>query len=669
MNILDIQDLRVRVGPAEKQVSAINGVTLKIAAGEVHALVGETGAGKSMLAKSIMRLLPESALVSGKIFVNGIDCLELNTKEVTNYRGSVASIALQNPRSSLSATRTIGDQLVDRISNRTKVSKTTARLAAKNLLESVGISDTRRTMEAFPHQMSGGMCQRIMIALAISSKPSLLIADEPTNSLDATLTENILQLISDYSKKEDAAVLIISHDIASVAAISDKISVLYAGSIVEQNATTDLLGDPRHPYTKMLLDSVPKMNGLAVFSDLGSMPILSDYPTNCAFTSRCNRATDACHESKPALIGLFKLHSLACFNPLDKENAKKQLPTFTVTPFSKVSTDKNPLLSLKSLTFIYKGRFGSKGFKALDNLNLEVYEGENLGIVGESGSGKSTLGRILSGLEKASSGQVSGVVVKLKLFRNIFHEPVRDDIQMVFQDPIMTLDPKMEVWRSIIEPLLRQNLPKSSIEERLSKIIAEVRVDASLLARRPRTLSGGQAQRVGIGRAVISNPMIIVFDEPTSQLDVTTQAQILNVIRENSNSKTFTSVYISHDLATVKSICDRVIVMYRGKIVESGSVDQVFNNPVHPYTRAMLASVRTLDNSEAREWEALLPEDQFLPLQRGCILFGRCPDSVSACQNTTQVLLPFDESHLVACSKSNPGSPVGKSSISERESE
>ena len=217
--------------------------------------------------------------------------------------------------------------------------------------------------------------------------------------------------------------------------------------------------------------------------------------------------------------------------------------------------------------------------------------------------------------------------------------------------------------------MLRQNLPKSSIEERLSKIIAEVRVDASLLARRPRSLSGGQAQRVGIGRAVISNPMIIVFDEPTSQLDVTTQAQILNVIRENSNSKTFTSVYISHDLATVKSICDRVIVMYRGKIVESGSVDQVFNNPVHPYTRAMLASVRTLDNSEAREWEALLPEDQFLPLQRGCILFGRCPDSVSACQNTTQVLLPFDESHLVACSKPNPGSPVGKSSISERESE
>lgn len=668
MTILDIQDLRVRVGPAEKQVFAINGVTLQIAAGEVHALVGETGAGKSMLAKSIMRLLPETACVSGKIFVDGIDCLELNTKEVTNYRGSVASIALQNPRSSLSATRTIGDQLVDRISNRTKLSKSAARLAAKNLLESVGISDTQRTLQAFPHQMSGGMCQRIMMALAISSKPRLLIADEPTNSLDATLTENILQLISDYSKKENAAVLIISHDIASVAAISDRISVLYAGSIVEQNATAQLLGDPRHPYTKMLLDSVPKMDGLAVFSDLGSMPILSNYPTNCAFTSRCNRATNTCYESKPGLVGLSELHSLACFNSLDKENAEKQLPTFPVTSISKENEVKNPLLSLQSLTFIYKGRFGSKGFKALDNLDLEVYEGENLGIVGESGSGKSTLGRILSGLEKASYGHVSGVVVKQKLFRNIFQEPVRDDIQMVFQDPIMTLDPKIEVGRSIVEPLLRLNLPKSAVEERLSKVIAEVRVDASLLSRRPRSLSGGQAQRVGIGRAVISNPKVIVFDEPTSQLDVTTQAQILNVIRENSNSKTFTSVYISHDLATVKSICDRVIVMYRGKIVESGPVDQVFSNPVHPYTRAMLASVRTLDNSEARVFEALLPENQFLPMQSGCILFGRCPVSVAACQSTSQVLLPFDKSHFVACSESNPGSSIGNSNISERES-
>lgn len=669
MSILDIRDLRVQVGSAAKEVFAINGVTLKIAEGEVHALVGETGAGKSMLAKSIMCLLPESALISGKIYVDGVDCLELSTKEVTAYRGSVVSIALQNPRSSLSATRTIGDQLIDRISNRTNISRTAARLEAENLLESVGISDTRRSLQAFPHQMSGGMCQRIMIALAISSSPRLLIADEPTNSLDATLTENILQLLSDYSKRENAAVLIISHDIASVAAISDKISVLYAGSIVEQNATTDLLGNPRHPYTKMLLESVPKMDGLAVFSDLGSMPILSNYPVDCAFTGRCNRVISTCHASKPTLVGLNDLHSLACFNPLNKEHAVTQFPKFPVTYGLQERVTKNSILTLKSVTFIYKGRFGTKGFKALDNLDLEVYEGENLGIVGESGSGKSTLGRILSGLEKASSGEVRGVVLKQKLFYNIFQEPIRDEIQMVFQDPILTLDPKIEIRHSILEPLLSLKLPKLSVEEKLGKVIAEVRVDSSLLSRRPRSLSGGQAQRVGIGRAVISNPKVIVFDEPTSQLDVTTQAQILNVIRENSKSKTFTSVYISHDLATVKSICDRVIVMYRGKIVESGPIDQVFNNPVHPYTRAMLASVRTLDNTEERKFEALLPEDQFLPVPRGCILFGRCPVSVTACEGTTQNLLKFEENHLVACSRINPGSPVSKSNILERESE
>lgn len=668
MSILDIQELCVRVGAAEKEVFAINGVNLRIAQGEVHALVGETGAGKSMLAKSIMRLLPESAHVRGKIFVGGIDCLELNAKEVTAYRGSVASVALQNPRSSLSATRTIGDQLIDRISSQSKVSKASARMEAKNLLESVGISDTHRTLKAFPHQMSGGMCQRIMIALAISSKPRLLIADEPTNSLDATLTENILQLISDYAKRENAAVLIISHDIASVATISDRISVLYAGSIVEQNATADLLGDPRHPYTRMLLDSVPKMDGLAVFSDVGSMPILAKYPTDCAFISRCSRAISTCHESKPALIAMSDLHSLACFNSLDKENAVRQLPTFPLTYSSREIEVKNPLLSLKSLTFIYKGRFGTKGFKALDNLDLELYEGENLGIVGESGSGKSTLGRILSGLEKASSGEIKGVVLKQKLFHDIFQEPIRDEIQMVFQDPILTLDPKLEVNRSIVEPLLRLKLPKVSVEERLSKVITDVRVDRSLLSRRPRSLSGGQAQRVGIGRAIISNPKIIVFDEPTSQLDVTTQAQILNVIRENSKSKDFTSVYISHDLATVKSICDRVIVMYRGKIVETGPVDQVFNNPVHPYTRAMLASVRTLDSGENREFEALLPEDEFLTPHSGCNLFGRCPVSVAACERTGQNLLKFEENHFVACSKSNPETSVSKPNISERES-
>lgn len=667
MSILDIQDLRVRVGPGEKQVFALNGVTLKISGGEVHALVGETGAGKSMLAKSIMCLLPDSALVSGNIFVDGIDCLELNAKEVTAYRGSVASIALQNPRSCLSATRTIGDQLVDRISNRTKVSKKVAQLAARNLLESVGISDTKRTLQAFPHQMSGGMCQRIMIALAISSKPRLLIADEPTNSLDATLTENILQLISEYSKKENAAVLIISHDIASVAAISDKISVLYAGSIVEQNRTADLLGEPRHPYTKMLLDSVPKMDGLTVFSDIGSMPILSGYPTDCAFTTRCNRATNSCSSSKPALVELSDSHSMACFNPLDIKNIWDNTPLYPASLDVKEKIFGNVILSLKSVNFIYKGRFGIKGFKAIDNLDLEVYEGENLGIVGESGSGKSTLGRILSGLEKVSSGEVSGVVAKQKLFRNIFQDPIRDEIQMVFQDPVLTLDPKIEVGHSIIEPLLTLKLPKSLVEEKLSKVIHEVRVDTSLLNRRPKSLSGGQAQRVGIGRAVISNPKVIVFDEPTSQLDVTTQAQILNVIRENSNSKTFTSIYISHDLATVKNICDRVIVMYRGKIVESGPVEQVFNNPVHPYTRAMLASVRTLDSSEEREFEALLPEDRLPPAQTGCNLFGRCPVSVAACQSTSQVLLEFDENHFAACSKLNPGLPLIKSNISERD--
>jgi oligopeptide/dipeptide ABC transporter ATP-binding protein len=438
MSILDIQDLCVRIGPSEKEVFALNGVTLKIAGGEVHALVGETGAGKSMLAKSIMRLLPDSALVSGNIFVDGIDCLKLNSKEVTAYRGSVASIALQNPRSCLSATRTIGDQLVDRISNRTKVSKKVALLAARNLLESVGISDTKRTLQAFPHQMSGGMCQRIMIALAISSKPRLLIADEPTNSLDATLTENILQLIYEYSKKENAAVLIISHDIASVAAISDKISVLYAGSIVEQNRTEDLLGKPHHPYTKMLLDSVPKMDGLAVFSDVGSMPILSSYPTGCAFKTRCNRATNSCSSSKPALVDLSDLHSLACFNPLDPTNIWDSTQVYPAAHDSKDKIFGNVILSLKSVNFIYKGRFGIKGFKAIDNLDLEVYEGENLGIVGESGSGKSTLGRILSGLEKVSSGELSGVVAKQKLFRNIFQNPIRDEIQMVFQDPILT---------------------------------------------------------------------------------------------------------------------------------------------------------------------------------------------------------------------------------------
>ncbi len=648
MIVLSIRELYVKIGLTEPKISAINGVDLDLKEGQILALVGETGAGKSLLAKSILKLLPDSSQTEGLICYEGSNIFNFSKKELLAYRRDYVSICFQNPRSALSPSRTIGKQISDRLVYRRNSDRKSLKKTIIDLLGEVGMSEPERWIDAYPHQLSGGMCQRVMIALAMCSAPRLLIVDEPTNGLDVTIMGTILKLFREYVDKNNASALIISHDIASISTISDEIAVMYAGSIVEQGSTNEVLRNPKHHYTKQLLNSIPRIDGLPIKAHFGSMPIVNVPPNYCAYFDRCEMAIQKCREEKPKLIQIQDNHKVACFVPILSYEPAKTSRRFEDKPFEE-QVSKKPIILLHNISLSYRKRFGGKTFRALDKVNLELNEEDCLGIVGESGSGKSSLGRILAGLIEPTSGFAKGINFKGKKIFNLLSTGKDERVQMVFQDPIMALNPKSRVLASLIEPLKGKKWNPTKINERVVEISDSVKLAHSLLRRYPQTLSGGQAQRVSIGRALISSPRMIIFDEPTSQLDVTTQAQILNLIHENIVKRKFSFVFISHDLATVQSLCTKIIVLYKGRVVESGTTNQIFYNPIHPYTKALLGGVPDIDHIANPNYLSLLNDDLHGSSEVGCALFGRCPVSNESCRTQEQNLKDFGRNHFAAC--------------------
>ncbi|GLX97280.1 ABC transporter ATP-binding protein [Herbidospora sp. NBRC 101105] len=641
-DLLSIEDLSVVIRRPGREVAALSGVTLRVGRGEVVGLVGESGGGKSMVARSIVGLLPGGSLAGGAVRFEGDDVLRMDDDALRRHRGHGAAICFQNPRGALSPTRTVGRQLTDRLTTHQRLTGAEARKAAEEQFAAVGIRSPRRRLDAYPHELSGGMAQRVMISLATGCAPGLLIADEPTTGLDVTLTREILRRFRLAADTDGRGVLLISHDLASIAGVCDRVVVLYAGTVVESGPAARVLGRPAHPYTRALLRSVPDVDGRAVVATPGAMPLLKSAPRDCPFAPRCAHATAVCTSERPPVSrvpGATGDWTLACFHPRTDELARDE-PAAEASGRGGAAAE--PVLEVDDAHVVYRSRFGTGGHAALRGVSLRVAAGETLGVVGESGCGKSTLAKLLLGLVPAARGDVRVAGSRMSALRGRELRRLRTRVQMVFQDPIGSLSPRRTVADAIAEPLRALGLSAARRAERVEALADRLKLDRSMLARHPHELSGGQAQRVCIARALAGEPDVLVFDEPTSALDVTVQAQILEVIADVVRDPGRGSVFISHDLATVRGFADRVIVLYLGRIVEEGPVEEVFGNPRHPYTRALLSSAPSLGDGFSGPKVTLTEDlDDTEAAGPGCPLAARCPFAEDRCRTEEQELRPY----------------------------
>lgn len=527
--LLRVDGLSVTIPTTVGDVHALEAMDLEVSRGEVVGLVGESGGGKSMLARSVVSLLPPTARTEGRVLFDDVDVFAMDDAQLASHRGHGAAMCFQSPRGALDPLRSIAGQIGDRLQAHQGLHDDRARDEAARLLLSVGIEDTARCLSAFPHELSGGMCQRVMIAMCLACDPGLLLADEPTTGLDVGLTKEILALFRDLAVQQDRGVLLISHDIASVASVSDRVVVLERGRVVERGSVQAVVRQPQHPYTRALVDAVPDVDRVSV-------------------------------RSRPAL--------------------EPPAP---------------PALDIRDLHIRYRSRFSRGGHHAVRGVDLRVGQGETVGLVGESGSGKTSIARAVMRLQEPSSGTLAVAGQQLGRLRRGDRRRFGGQVQMVFQDPVGALDPRRDVLDAVTEPLLAQKVARAEREDRAREVLRRTGLDDTFLDRRPHELSGGQAQRVGIARALICDPDLLVFDEPTSALDVTVQAQILELIQEvTARREAGGQLFISHDLATVRGFCDSVVVLLLGQVVEEGPTEQVFSDPQHDYTKALLAAAPRL---------------------------------------------------------------------------
>jgi oligopeptide/dipeptide ABC transporter ATP-binding protein len=653
MSLLVLNGLEVLVGAGDRTVAAVAGADLRLERGEVLGLVGESGAGKTMLGRAVTGMLPPGARTSGELLFDGRDVLRMTPAELHQHRGEGAALCFQNPRSALSPVRHAGAQVADRLAVHARPDA--ERWTPLSLFRAVDIRDPQRRLDAYPHELSGGMAQRVMISLALACSPQLLVADEPTTGLDVTLTRSILALLRRAAVDHGQAVMIISHDLAAIAEVCDRIAVMYAGTLVEEGQTAEVLRQPAHPYTVALLEAAPDVSGLPTRAVGGSMPALATPPDYCPFAPRCPIARDVCVGSRPPLVEVGAGRRAACFFAPGVADGSEPvvLGLGANAPAAALpipaALESEPLLRVRDVEVVYRSRFGQGGHRALRGVSLDVRRGETLGVVGESGCGKSTLARVVLGLVRPTAGSVRLGGVEISSLGSRDLRTLRRRVQMVFQDPVDTLDPRRSVEDTLRDSLRLLDLPEHELSVRIDEALARVGLDTALRPRRRHELSGGQAQRVGIARALVLDPELVVFDEPTSALDVTVQAQILELIESLMGARDRSYVFISHDLAIVRSVADRVAVLYLGKVVETGPVEQVFEAPLHPYTRALLSSAPSLRGTRPATLVQLRQELEEGDVAAGCPLAPRCPFALERCVTEQQELTEWRPGQVAAC--------------------
>ncbi|SJN44163.1 Oligopeptide transport ATP-binding protein OppF (TC 3.A.1.5.1) [Microbacterium esteraromaticum] len=615
--VLSVRDLKVSFASEAGRVDAVRGVSFDVEAGQTLGIVGESGSGKSVTSLAIMGLLDENARVTGSIQFEGQELLGKSDKQMSMIRGNGMAMIFQDPLTSLTPVFTIGDQLVEALTAHRGLSKQEAWDRSLELLTLVGISDPEKRMKSFPHEYSGGMRQRVVIAIAMANNPRLIICDEPTTALDVTIQAQILDLIEKAQDESGAAVIMITHDMGVVARTADDVMVMYAGKPVEHAPAHELFHKTRMPYSIGLLGAIPRVDKVdkePLIPIKGNPPLLIDLPDACPFAPRCPIAIAACVQREPDLVevatGGGESHLAACIRADEIDDAGRigGLPVYPVekiqeSQFSSVPREKRPVtLEVRNMvkTFpLLKGAFFKRKVgevHAVKGISFDVREGETMAIVGESGSGKTTTLLQIMDFEKQEHGDIiiAGTSINGLRDRKLERE-LRRDIQIVFQDPMGALDPRMTVADIISEPLFAIGTPKKEVQRRVQELMDLVGLNPAHRDRFPGAFSGGQRQRIGIARALSTNPKIVVLDEPVSALDVSIQAGVINLLDELKAKLGLSYLFVAHDLSVIRHIADRVAVMYLGEFVEHGTVDEVFDNPQHPYTQALLSAIPVPD--------------------------------------------------------------------------
>ena len=661
--LLQIKDLHTDIEIRSGVVRALSGVDLHVNPGETLGIVGESGSGKTMTALSLMGLLPQGGKVSsGSIILDGQDLTQLPLKDKRKLRGTKVGMIFQDPLTSLNPTMKIGLQVCEPLRVHEKLSKKEALARAVEILKRVGMPRPEVVINNYPHQLSGGMRQRVMIAMALVCKPRILIADEPTTALDVTTQMQILDLIDELRDEYQMGVILITHDLGVVAGHTDRVAVMYAGRIVETAPTKTLFTEPKHRYTSSLMAALPERAlaaGTKLFSIPGAPPSLTNLPVGCRFAARCLWATDECRASYPELGGDDN-HTFSCFHPVQEgDESPAVLQAQLDSGKAEDAVEGAPqishevLLNVKEASREYESA-GSGFFKrdkgvvsAVDRVSISVKKGETYGLVGESGCGKSTMGRLIAGLEPPSGGAIELDGRDLATLKGRDAIRIHRNVQMMFQDSYAAMDPRMRIDQILAEPMSIQKT--GNARQIAERILEQVGLTEEILDRYPHEFSGGQLQRIGFARSLTLAPDLIVADEPVSALDVSVQAQVLNLMKDLQQELGLSYLFISHDLAVVQYMADRIGVMYLGRIVEEGPAREVVKNPKHPYTKALIDSIPVPDPEFVHDESAIKltgePPSAVNPPE-GCRFRPRCPFAGEECK--VQPVLT-DETHRVAC--------------------
>ncbi len=668
--LISIRDLHVSFGSVE----VLHGINLDIEQGVIHALIGESGSGKSVLARSILGLAGNNCRINGSIQFQGQELLTLSAEEYRKLRGAEIAMVVQDAMSALNPMRTIGYQLMETIACRhpNYRDQNTAKVLAAHkhdlhdialeLLKTVGITAPEKRMMSYAHQLSGGMRQRIMIALALVGAPKLLLADEPTTALDVVVQRELLQELRETIHKLNMSMLLVTHDLHLAHDVADKVSVMYAGYLLEEGPVSKVLPNPAHPYTEGLLDAMPDMTSVkgTLKPIPGEIPPPDKLGNGCPFASRCAKVCDSCRQTLTDLADVdstvhwrsrcTKAHE--AFEHEQKEGLS-QVSDMMKSLVNMEQTDFPTLVDAHIQKHCYYTRQGLLGRKkpwdVLQDIEIQIEHGEILGLVGESGCGKSTLARLLLGHQKPTQGVVLFKNQPIPEPRSKAWRAQRAAMQMIYQDPYGCFDSRMSVIEQVAEPLMvHKHLSKADALQRAAAVLKAVGMPAHHMNKLPVVMSGGQLQRAAIARAVALEPALLVCDEPVASLDVSIQAQVLELLYNLRNASKMSMLFVSHNLNVVRYICDRVVVMYLGRIVEAGDVDEIFKRPKHPYTKLLMASTPGADASVIHFYpKGSMPSPIDRP--KGCVFANRCPVASSRCHLEVPTLTKLSDNQACAC--------------------